>query len=202
MRRHGPASANGPPPLRSDGPPPLRSDGPLPLRSQERGPSPLAAERLHPWTRCQVTDRLQELGELYAANCGTDEVLGQGRSRAFTGRLLRDIRRPGFGLLVAQGATVTACAYGFPLRSGVFEIRALVVPRRVRELSPHQPWNLARRLQRRLLADHGCTGGLTRVARTDLRTLTALRSWGWRDDEERTYGIPVWTPHCVLLLDL
>ncbi|WP_328439153.1 hypothetical protein OHA71_22415 [Streptomyces sp. NBC_00444] len=101
-----------------------------PPPDRERGPSPWEAERVHPLTRCQVGDRLQELGALYAANCGSETWQWDRLSRAFLRRLVLDIRRPGFGLLVAENATMTACAYGFLLHAGLFEIREIVVPGR------------------------------------------------------------------------
>ncbi|MCX5532319.1 hypothetical protein OG785_17295 [Streptomyces sp. NBC_00006] len=172
-----------------------------PPRHKEQGPSPWEAERILPLARGQVADRLQELGALYAANCGAEAGQWDRRTGAFLRRLVSDIRRPGFGLLIAENSTMTAYAYGFPLHSGLFEIREIVVPRRARVQSPHQDWNLARRLQRRLLADHGHSTGITLVARADVWTHAALRSWGWRDAPESSYGVPVWPHRTVLLLD-
>ncbi len=166
-----------------------------------RGPSPWEADRIYPLTRCQIADRLQDLGALYAANCRTEKGRTDLLSQDFLWRLSNDIRRPGFGLLIAENTALTACAYGFPLRGRLFEIREIVVPRRARQLSPHLPWNLARRLQRRLLADHGHATGVTLVDHADTWTLAALHSWGWRDAPERTYRMPLWSSRCALLLD-
>ncbi|MER5440147.1 hypothetical protein [Streptomyces sp. NPDC002790] len=151
--------------------------------------------------RGQIADRLQELGALYAANYCAEAGQCDRPTRAFLRRLVIDIRRPGFGLLVAENPSMTACAYGFPLRTGLFEVREIVVPRRTRVQSPHQGWNLARRLQRRLLVDHGHSRGITLVDRDDVRTHAALRSWGWRDAPQGSYGNPLWPPRSVLLLD-
>ncbi|MEV3853919.1 hypothetical protein AB0J38_06280 [Streptomyces sp. NPDC050095] len=169
-------------------------------------PSPWDAERVRPLTRCQIADRTRELGDLYAANSGAEPMNWDIVSRAFLIRLATDMRRPGFALLVAEtGAgerSATACAYGFPLHDGLFAIREIVVRARVRRESPGRDWNLARRLQRRLLGDHGDATGLTLVERSDLWTLDALRSWGWREvrggsDDE----VPACPPCRVLLLD-
>ncbi|MFF3494481.1 hypothetical protein ACFYWS_24365 [Streptomyces sp. NPDC002795] len=151
-------------------------------------------------SRSQIADHLQELGELYAAHSVARPAEQVWRSQAFLQRLLTDMRRPGFALVVAENTALTACAYGFPLREGLMEIREIVVPRRVREQSQGRDWNLARRLQRRLLDDHGHATGLTLVDRTDVRALAALRSWGWRDTPATPYGIPLLDPRCALLL--
>ncbi|MGD6744304.1 hypothetical protein ACOKM3_20945 [Streptomyces sp. BH106] len=172
-----------------------------PSRHKEQGPSPLEAERILPLARGQVDDRLRELGALYAANCGAEAGQWDRVTHAFVRRLMSDIRRPGFGLLIAENSRMTAYAYGFPLHRGLFEIREIVVPRRARVRSPHQDWNLARRLQRRLLADHGHSTGITLVDRSDVWTHAALRSWGWRDAPDSAYGAPVRPHRTVLLLD-
>ncbi|MEB8336865.1 hypothetical protein [Streptomyces endophyticus] len=151
-------------------------------------------------SRSQIADRLQELGALYAANSVVRPEEREWRSRAFLRRLVTDLRRPGFALVVAENTPLTGCAYGFPFRGGLFEIREIVVPQRVREQSPSRDWNLARRLQRRLLDDHGHATGLTLVDRTDVKALAALRSWGWRDTSGTPYGIPLLDPRCALLL--
>ncbi|MGW0828499.1 hypothetical protein [Streptomyces sp. NPDC002845] len=105
---------------------------------------------------------------------------------------------------VPQGATVlTGCAYGFPVRgdgtcwrgldgclpesllrvaeSGrLFAISEILVEHRVRAENQDRDWNLARRLQNRLLTDHAAVLGVMLVNRGDAETLDALRSWGWR----------------------
>ncbi|MFC8517728.1 hypothetical protein [Streptomyces sp. NPDC057257] len=133
----------------------------------------------------------------------------QCRSAAFRRRLAGHMRRPGFELLVAETAGpsgaigLTACAYGFPLRGDgpwwdgldgylpesllrlaafgrVFAIADILVERRVRTQDQSREWNLARRLQRRLLSDHAAALGVTLVDRGNADTLEALLSWGWR----------------------
>lgn len=131
----------------------------------------------------------------------------QARSAAFRRRLADHMRRPGFELLVAEttrpsGATVlTACAYGFPVPDdgswwqgldgylpanlspaapgGLFAIGDILVERRVRTQDQSRDWNLARRLQKRLLSDHTAVVGVMLVDRGDTDTLEALLSWGW-----------------------
>ncbi|MFZ3558466.1 hypothetical protein [Streptomyces sp. BH055] len=153
-------------------------------------------------TRHQVADKLQELGALYAANSRAETWQQDGLKHAFLRRLLTDIRRPGFALLAAENTTMTAFAYGFPLRSGLFEVREIVVPRRVRDRSPHRDWNLARRMQHRLLSDHGHATGITLVDRADVWSRAALRSWGWQDAPANFYGIPRRASCMALLLRL
>ncbi|MEV7884957.1 hypothetical protein ACWD3I_08125 [Streptomyces sp. NPDC002817] len=132
----------------------------------------------------------------------------QARSAAFRRRLADHMRRPGFELLVAEttrpsGATVlTACAYGFPVLGddawwqeldghlpanlpglaapgGLFVIGDILVERRVRTQDQSREWNLARRLQKRLLSDHTAAVGVMLVDRGDTDTFEALLSWGW-----------------------
>ncbi|MER5543892.1 hypothetical protein ABT072_15915 [Streptomyces sp. NPDC002589] len=108
-----------------------------------------------------------------------------------------------------EGTVVTGCAYGFPVRASgpwwrglderlprellrfaasgrLFAISGLVVQSRVRTQDQGRDWNLARRLQRRLLADHTAVLdghpavlGVTVVDRGDAAALRTLRSWGW-----------------------
>lgn len=123
-----------------------------------------------------------------------------------------------------EGVVVTGCAYGFPVRaqglwwrgldgylpremlrlaaSGrLFAVSGLVVHSWVRTENLGRDWNLARRLQRRLLADHAAVLdghpavlGVTLVDRGDTVTLRALRSWGWRPVTPRS------APWCALII--
>ncbi|MDF2270941.1 hypothetical protein P2Q00_36765 [Streptomyces coacervatus] len=133
----------------------------------------------------------------------------QDRCAAFRRRLADHVRRPGFELLVAEavgpsGATaLTACAYGFPVRGAgpwwqdldgylpenlfrvaalgrLFVIADILVERRVRTQDQSREWNLARRLQKRLLGDHAGALGVTLVERGDVEAYRALLAWGWR----------------------
>jgi hypothetical protein len=175
---------------------------PPPVR--ERGPSPWEGERLRPLSRLQIEDRLQELGDLYAETSGGDHRSWHRARYGFLRRLAVDIRRPGFALLIAENTTLTACAYGFPVcghgpwwqgfdsrlprdlyglavTGRLFAVSGIVVPSRVRTQYQDRDWNLARRLQRRLLTDHGAALGVTLVRRSDAGTVEAYLSWGWRD---------------------
>ncbi|BCM67886.1 hypothetical protein EASAB2608_03220 [Streptomyces sp. EAS-AB2608] len=170
---------------------------------RERGSSPQEGERLRPLSRGQVDDRLKELGDLYAEVSGGGPWAWNEARAAFLRRLAADARRPGFSLLIAETTVLTGCAYGFPaggagpwwaaveegVRCGLlrriapgrlFVVSGIVVPSRVRREYQDRAWNLARRLQRRLLADHGAALGVTLVGSRDDGTVEALRSWGWR----------------------
>ncbi|MFI6009621.1 hypothetical protein ACIBAG_12475 [Streptomyces sp. NPDC051243] len=147
---------------------------------------------------------------------------------AFRRRLAGHMRRPGFELLVAEavrpsGATVlTACAYGFPVRvagpwwqgldvylpenlfrvaaSGkLFAVADVLVERRVRTQDLTREWNLARRLQKRLLDDHIGAIGVTLVDRRDVDTYRALLAWGWRCLPAEGGGASCFAPHRLLV---
>jgi len=171
--------------------------------NRERGPSPWEGDRVRPLSRRQIEDRFQDLGVLYEETCGGTRTGNRSRT-AFLRRLAGDVRRPGFTLLIAENTTLTACAYGFPVRAadpwwqghdtrlprllhglavtgGLFAVSGIVVPPRVRTHYQDRDWNLARRLQRRLLDDHAPALGVTLVPRTDTETLAAYRAWGWQD---------------------
>lgn len=175
----------------------------MPKPRPERGSSPGEGERLRPLTRRQIEDRRQELGDLYAETSGGGPWAWNQDRDAFLRRLAADVRRPGFELLIAETTALTGCAYGFPVpgdgpwweRSGgclpgkllrlaaagrLFVVCGILVPPRVRRENQGRSWNLARRLQRRLLTDHGAAVGVVLVNRSDHKTAEALRSWGWR----------------------
>ncbi|MCM1974400.1 MULTISPECIES: hypothetical protein [Streptomyces] len=167
--------------------------------SRERGASPRAGAVLRPLTRRQIADRLEELGEVYThCSAGGDEARA-----CFQRRLLTAVRHPGFALLLAQNTDPVGLAYGFPVRAegcagdgigaylpaGLYQLAAkgrlfaipeTVVPPEAYRQYQGRDWNLARRLQKRLLDDHDAALGVTLVRRDDTGTLDALRSWGWR----------------------
>ncbi|MFF4314713.1 hypothetical protein [Streptomyces sp. NPDC001507] len=170
----------------------------------EHRSSPEVAERVRPLSRGQVADRLKELGDLYAETSGGDAWAWNQARATFLLHLAADSRRPGFSLLIAETTALTGYAYGFPtagtgpwgprfrghagesllrrtVTGGLFVVSGIVVPPRVRREYKDQVWNLARRLQRRLLADHGAALGVTLVDARDARTVETMRSWGWRD---------------------
>jgi hypothetical protein len=200
----------------------------VPAQARHRqGPSPLAGECLRQLTRLQIEDRTPELCDLYARTSGGESWAWDRDRAAFLRRLAAEVRRPGFALLVAEstaspgGRVLTGCAHGFPVRGdgpwwqglydslpvsllrvaeagGLFAISEILVGRRVRTHDQDRDWNLARRLQRRLLADHAATLGVTLVNRGDTDMLDALRSWGWRDVPAA--HAPLVAPSCRVLV--
>lgn len=178
---------------------------------REQGSSPREGARLRPLTRGQVEDRLQELGDLYAEFSGGGPWAWNEARAAFLRHLAADARRPGFSLLIAETTVLTGCAYGFPVAGAgpwwagfdghvqgsllrrvasgrLFAVSGIVVPSRVRRENQDRAWNLARRLQRRLLADNGAALGVALVEARDDGIAETLRSWGWRSagDDPRT----------------
>ncbi|WP_432188672.1 hypothetical protein [Streptomyces sp. Tue6028] len=146
---------------------------------------------------------MQELGDLYAETSGGNPWAWNEARAAFLRHLAADTRRPGFSLLIAETTALTGYAYGFSaggtgpwwagfdghLRGGLlrragsgrlFVVSGIVVPPCVRREHRDQVWNLARRLQRRLLADHDAALGVALVDVRDDRTVETMRSWGWR----------------------
>nr|WSY52993.1 hypothetical protein OG999_24655 [Streptomyces sp. NBC_00886] len=171
--------------------------------ARERGPSPWEGDRVRPLSRRQIEDRFEDLGDLYEETRAGARTGNRSRA-AFLRRLAGEVRRPGFALLIAENTALTACAYGFPVRGAdpwwqgcdtrlprrlhglavsgrLFAVSGIVVPPRVRTHYQDRDWNLARRLQRRLLDDHAPVLGVTLVPRTDTETLEAYRAWGWQD---------------------
>ncbi|MQY35541.1 hypothetical protein SRB17_35190 [Streptomyces sp. RB17] len=190
---------------------------------REQGSSPYEGERIHPLTRGQVGDRLQELGDLYAEVSGGGPWAWNQARAAFLRHLSADARRPGFSLLIAESTALTGCAYGFraggagPWWAGfdghvrgsllrrvapgrLFVVAGIVVPSRVRREYQDRAWNLARRLQRRLLADDGAALGVTLADSRDDGAVETLWSWGWRSAGDDTLTALPPCPFRVLVL--
>ncbi|CAM5494881.1 GNAT family N-acetyltransferase OS=Streptomyces tendae OX=1932 GN=GUR47_20370 PE=4 SV=1 [Streptomyces tendae] len=208
------------PEMLSSGPP--VTTGPA-ASGPAHGSSPQAGERLRPLTRRQIEDRFAELGDLYAQTSGGGPRAWNAARGAFLRQLGADVRRPGFCLLIAETTVLTGCAYGYPVPGGdprggglepylpgtvlsvaasgrLFLVSGIVVPARVRRQHQDGAWNLARRMQTRLLAEHDAALGITLVDRTDGATVQALRSWGWRYAQGETLQSSVLGRYGVLVL--
>lgn len=190
----------------------------------ERGSSPLTGDRVRPLTRRQIEDRFADLGDLYARTSGGGTQASDAARGAFLRRLAADVRRPGFSLLIAESTNLTGCAYGYPVPGGgaegargleaylprsvlpvaasgrLFLISGIIVPAHVRRQHQDRAWNLARRLQQRLLTAHHAALGVTLVDRTDDATVQALLSWGWRPAEGGSLQASLLGSYGVLVL--
>lgn len=140
----------------------------------------------------------ERLADLYAASHATSPGWEHRGRQDFLRRLARDIRHPGFAMLVANTSALAGCAYGFPVgcdgswwqgfrgtlphsieqltASGrVFAITEIVVHPRER----HR--DLAGCLQKGLLAYHQASLGAILVDRVDGSSLAAFRASGWQE---------------------
>ncbi|MBC9728565.1 hypothetical protein H8R17_28315 [Streptomyces sp. TRM68367] len=160
----------------------------------------MAPVRLRRPNRWLVEGLCEDLADLYAESRATapgDPYRRPGRQN-FLNRLTTDVRRPGFGMVIAEMDGLMGCAFGFPVRgdgSWWFGFDG-ALPRSIGQLTvsdrafafgdilirPHpQDRGLARRVQERLLTDHQASLGAMLVDRADRATSAALRSWGWLD---------------------
>lgn len=156
------------------------------------------ALRLRRLNRWQAETLKEDLADLYVESSRArpgEEYRGR---EAFLRRLTGDIRRPGFALLIAENTAFAGCAYGFPVRREGTWWQGFdgPLPRSVEQLTasghvfaitetllhPHtDDQDLARRLQRSLLAEHHASLGATLVDEADSAVCDAFLSWGWQD---------------------
>ena len=64
--------------------------------------------------RWQAETMREELADLYVESSHAASGQGYRSRQEFLRRLAADVRRPGFAMVIAQGATLTGCVYGFP----------------------------------------------------------------------------------------
>lgn len=163
-------------------------------------PSAMAPVRLRRLSRWLVEGLREDLAGLYVESRATPpgDPYRRPSRQNFLNRLVTDMRRPEFAMVIAETDSLMGCAFGFPVGGDGswwlgFEG---ILPRSVGQLTvsgsvfafadilirPHpQDRELARRVQERLLTDHQATLGATLVDRADRPTLAVLRSWGWLD---------------------
>jgi hypothetical protein len=156
------------------------------------------ALRLRRLNRWQAETLKEDLADLYVECSRARPGEGYRGREAFLRRFTGAVRRPGFALLIAESTAFAGCVYGFPVRREGTWWRGFdgPLPRSVEQLTasghvfaitetlvhPHtDDKDLARRLQRRLLADHHASLGATLVDQADSAVCDAFMSWGWQD---------------------
>ncbi|TQJ92353.1 hypothetical protein [Streptomyces sp. SLBN-31] len=216
--RHPIASDDSVPHSRRRGAPPEEGEFVRPLNRRQ------VDDRM--WELDELYERTSSCAPREPANVGPS---GRDRCTAFQQRLADHVRRPGFELLVAEAVgpsgarDLTACAYGFPVHragswwrdldghlpedlldvaavDGLFAIADILVERRVRTQDQTRDWNLARRLQKRLLRAHTGAVGVTLVDRCDMESYRALQAWGWRPSPAETWATSHFVSHRLLVL--
>ncbi|MEV0260703.1 hypothetical protein AB0I49_05080 [Streptomyces sp. NPDC050617] len=161
-------------------------------------PSAMDAVRLRRLNRWQAEDLREDLADLYvesSAALSGEEFHGR---QEFLHRLERDVRQPGFDMLVAEAEALTGCAYGVPVaRDGSWwqgfdgplpkNLQQLTASGHVFAITetlvhPHEnARGLARRMQERLLSDHQASLAVTLVDQADHATLAAFEGWRWQE---------------------
>lgn len=148
--------------------------------------------------RWQAETMREELADLYVESSHAASGQGYRSRQEFLRRLAADVRRPGFAMVIAQGATLTGCVYGFPVgRDGSWwqghigtlpeiyeQLTASGHVFAVAEMIIHPSeggQDFGRRLQDRLLADQDASLAATMVDRADAEACVALLSWGWTE---------------------
>ncbi|MEU4043080.1 hypothetical protein [Streptomyces antibioticus] len=160
--------------------------------------TPMDALRLRRLNRWQAETLKEDLADLYVESSQAQPGEEYRDREAFLRRLTGAVRQPGFALLIAEGTAFAGCAYGFPVRRDGTWWRGFdgPLPPSVEQLTasghvfaitetlvhPHTDApGVARRLQRRLLADHHASLGATLVDQADRVVHDAFLSWGWQD---------------------
>jgi hypothetical protein len=151
--------------------------------------------RLNRW---QAESMREDLADLYVESRVTTPGWEYRCRQDFLRRLARDVRQPGFAMLVANASALAGCAFGFPVgRDGswwqgfhgtlpqyieqltasghVFAITEIVV----HPYERHR--DLAGRLQEGLLAYHQASLGATLVDQIDRSALADIRARGWQE---------------------
>jgi hypothetical protein len=163
-------------------------------------PSAIAPVRLRRLSRWLVEDLREDLAGLYVESRATPpgDPYRRPSRQNFLNRLITDMRRPEFAMVIAETDSLMGCAFGFPVGGDGSWWLGFdgALPRSIEQLTvsgnvfafadilirPHpQDRELARRVQERLLTDHQATLGATLVDRADRPALAALRYWGWLD---------------------
>ncbi|MEV0262561.1 GNAT family N-acetyltransferase [Streptomyces sp. NPDC050617] len=156
-------------------------------------------------TRWQADQQREAVADLYGA--AYRGVTGQEfhDRRGFLDRFEEDVKRPGFDMVIAGGAGLAGCVYGFPpdrdgefwkgFRGGVsHEIEELTALGRVfaiaelMVLPAFRRNGVATRLQEQLLARSTAQLVTVLVEPSNIPARTAYRSWGWTKFGELSPG--------------
>jgi GNAT superfamily N-acetyltransferase len=161
---------------------------------------PKAADDVHvrPLDRWQADDHREELADLFV-QC-YPPVPGEEfqRRQDFLDRLMNDVQREGFVMLIAETAHPVGCAYGYPVdRQGAWwpqfehglppEVEQLTAAGKVFALAyvmvhPHHRHHaVGRDLYRQLLTDQDATLGALLLNHSDTASADLFRSWGWQN---------------------
>ena len=170
-------------------------------RALFRRPLAAGAEPLRRLDRWQAETMREQLADLYVESSHARPGWEYRDREEFLRRLAADVRRPGFDMVIAQGAAVVGCAFGFPLaRDGSWwQEFAGPLPENLEQLTasghvfalaelvihPHaRDRDLAPRLQDGLLADQDASLGVTKLDRSDAEACAAFTARGWFDIEQ------------------
>lgn len=176
-------------------------------RALYRRPADAGAVPLRRLDRWQAETMREELADLYVESSSVSTGQGYRSREEFLRRLAQDVRRPGFDMLIARGASLAGCVFGFPVgRDGAWwqgfdgplpqnleQLTASGHVFAVSEIMIHpdeRARGLGRRLQEGMLADQDSSLGATMLDRADELACAAFLSWGWREVGE----IPTETP--------
>ncbi|WP_405590943.1 hypothetical protein [Streptomyces sp. NBC_01190] len=168
-------------------------------------PSTGGVVHLRALSRAEAEDRRAALADLFAESSVADGDDAYDTREGFLRRLTEDSGRPGFETIIAEAtagpgeaSVLVGAVFGFPVppdgswwlgfhgplphriaeltaAGDVFAVTDLLVHRHERERG------LAGHLQRRLLAGHQPSVGVTLVSQSDLAGYASLYSWGWQD---------------------
>jgi GNAT superfamily N-acetyltransferase len=167
-------------------------------RALYRRPAEAGAVPLRRLDRWQAETMREDLADLYVESSSAAPGQGYRSREEFLGRLAEDVRRPGFDMLIAEGASLAGCVFGFPVgRDGSWwqgfvgalpeNLEQLTASGHVFAVSDilihpdERDQGLGRRLQAGLLADQDSSLGVTMLDRADDTASAAFLSWGWQE---------------------
>jgi anti-anti-sigma factor len=185
------------------------------LEESVRGPDLTEGVRLRRLSRWQTEAMGEDIADLAVTSVAGTAGEAYHERREVLRRLAVSARHPGFALLVAETTELVGCAYGFPVGEGGSGQREhetlqkcigrltscaefVVLTQFVAHPHPRNR-DIARRLQRHLLADRHSPLGVTLLHPADRAGQATFASWGWRNMGE-VVGLPGLTTPCVMTL--